>query len=128
MTTRSGWRICGSGHCCLQTQDTIFSSLDAQQIPQALAMCGLAVFTSRRMQHSQLTTPEQQLTSFFTFMGLPPLPGRELLLAAGAPGAATAAGGVAAGHAPGSSKGTQRTQQITTGAILIHQSQHIQQT
>jgi hypothetical protein len=62
-------------------------------------MCGLAAFTSRRMQQSHLQAPEQQLTAFLTFMGLPPLPGQQQQL--GAASKAAGAGNAVTGRAKG---------------------------
>lgn len=71
----------------LWLQESLFSSLDCSQFSQALAMCGLAAFTSRRLQHThqhlllQQQAPEQ-LAAFLTLMGLPPLPGQQQQLTA----------------------------------------------
>lgn len=72
-----------------RAQDALFSSLGASQFSQALAMCGLAAFASRRMQQSHIQAPEQQLTAFLTFMGLLPLPGQQQQLGAASRAAGT---------------------------------------
>lgn len=61
-------------------------------------MCGLAVFAARRLQSSPLKQPEQQVAAFLNYLGVPPLPGQQQLLA----GAALAAvAGTAGATAPG---------------------------
>ena len=99
-TAKLQWfdRDCTSAACCLQ--DVLFTSLDCSLFTQALAMCGLSAFTSRRLQRTHLQSPEQQLADFLTFMGLPPLPGQQQLAV---PNAAPAATSTTASQATGAS-------------------------
>lgn len=68
-------------------------------------MCGLAAFSSRRMQSSP-REPEQQLAAFLAVLGLTPLPGQQLAApVVAAAGDAGAGSDARAGHGK---KGAQK--------------------
>ncbi len=74
-------------------QQQLFTSLSVSDFTQALAMCGLAVFAARRLHSSPLKQPEQQLAAFLSYLGLPPLPGHQALMAGTNISGGAAAGG-----------------------------------
>jgi hypothetical protein len=92
-------RGCACIACAFGMQDAVFCSLSRSQFIHALSMCGLAAFSSRRMQSSPLREPEQQLAAFLAVLGLTPLPGQQLAApVVAAAGDAGAGSDARAGH------------------------------
>ena len=85
-------------------------NLTFSEFLEALAMCALAAFASRRLSSSSsyLKQPEQKLAAFLSYLGLPALPGHSFLLSRAAGLAATGnstAAAAAAGGGTGPSAG-----------------------
>jgi hypothetical protein len=92
---------------------------------EALAMCGLAAFASRRLagssSSSYLKQPEQKLAAFLSYIGLPPLPGHSFLLSRAAALASGTAGnsGTATAAGPGQSPGARVGGAGSSGVMAV---------